>query len=475
MFDSPHDLSDLSDLAPERLEAEITEQAAHLDAGTCRFLLLVAEFDRREAWKPWGCRSCAHWLSWQCGIALGPAREQVRVARALEHLPRVREAFARGELSYSKARALTRIATPGIEQDLVQMARHATAAQLERLVRGYRGALVGSEGANRRHERRYLRTYVDEDGSLVVRARLDPEDGEVVMKAIDQAVRAARAERQGDGDVSAETQQERHPTAGMGPLGPMRVSAETLNGHGVSAETPPGDVEDVWGAERADALGVIAASYLAGGRDRLPADEGSLLVVHVDASTLAHDEGAPPHLEDGGGISPEGARRLGCDASVVEVLTGERGEPLSVGRRRRSIPPSIRRALRVRDRGCRFPTCTQARRLVAHHVRHWARGGETSLDNLVELCRFHHRAVHEGGFDVRATRPGVFSFHRPNGSRIPSRPAREARGDPEELPRRHREMGLDIGPQTAIARWDGSNPDYGWIVSGLLVRAGLSD
>jgi hypothetical protein len=121
------------------LEREICELAAHLAAATCRWLLLIAELYERGTWADWGIKTCAHWLSWRCGIGLNAAREHVRVARSLPELPLVREAFAAGELSYCKVRAITRVATPETEDYLVNLGRHATGAQLEKLVRGYRG------------------------------------------------------------------------------------------------------------------------------------------------------------------------------------------------------------------------------------------------------------------------------------------------------------------------------------------------
>src|SRR5438876_961315 len=119
----------LDELPTERLEAEITEFAAHLAAAECRWLELVAEYDRRRAYETWGCISCAYWLNWKCGLDMRSARDKVRVARALEGLPVVRSAFTAGRLSYSKVRAITRVATPGTEAGLVMLAEHATGAQ----------------------------------------------------------------------------------------------------------------------------------------------------------------------------------------------------------------------------------------------------------------------------------------------------------------------------------------------------------
>jgi Domain of unknown function (DUF222) len=155
----------------ERLEDEIASLAAHLAAETCRFLRLVADYDRREGYFTWGCRSCAEWLSYRCGVGLTAAREQVRVARALGELPLVAERFGRGELSYSKVRALTRVATAGCEAELVGLAAEMTAAQLERMVGLYRWHLdpdVELARVNAVHARRFVELRHDEDGSVLI-------------------------------------------------------------------------------------------------------------------------------------------------------------------------------------------------------------------------------------------------------------------------------------------------------------------
>ncbi|MHB1570977.1 MAG: DUF222 domain-containing protein, partial [Solirubrobacteraceae bacterium] len=169
----------------EELEREICELAGHLAAATCRWLLLVAKFDERGGWAEWGVNSCAHWLSWRCSIGLITAREHVRVARRLRDLPLVQEAFSTGELSYCKVRALTRVATERTEASLVTIARHATGAQLERLVRGYRGVLAATvDGTRDAHERRGLRWRWEDDGSLSFTGRVPAEDGALLLAAI---------------------------------------------------------------------------------------------------------------------------------------------------------------------------------------------------------------------------------------------------------------------------------------------------
>ena len=179
----------LADAPTDWLEREIGELSAHIAAAMCRWLELVAEFDRRRAHEAWGFHSCGAWVAWRCAIDPRSAREHVRVARALEGLEQVRECFGRGELSYSKVRAITRIATPQIEAELLEMARWATASQLERLVRGYRRA-VSVESAEAAHADRFLTTEWDEDGSLIIRGRLSPEDGALFVKAIEVAKEA---------------------------------------------------------------------------------------------------------------------------------------------------------------------------------------------------------------------------------------------------------------------------------------------
>jgi hypothetical protein len=169
----------------DRLGDEIAKLSAHLDAATARLLELIREFDARGGWNH-GCRSCAHWLSWRVGMELGAAREHVRVARALGSLPRLANALARGELSYSKVRALTRVATPETEERLLAVGKAGTACHVERIVRGWRRVdrLAEAREDTRRHKARALHAYQDEDGMVVIRGRLTPEQGAVVMQAL---------------------------------------------------------------------------------------------------------------------------------------------------------------------------------------------------------------------------------------------------------------------------------------------------
>src|SRR5437867_2101564 len=177
--------------ALDRLGDQIAELSAHLDAATAQLLDLIREFDVHAGWNH-GFRSCAHWLNWRVGLDLGAARERVRVARVLGTLPLLGKALARGELSYAKVRALTRVATPETEERLLAVGRAGTADHVERIIRGWRRLDRKAEVAesSRRHTSRALHVYQDEDGMVVVRGRLAPEVGAVLV----QALAAAREE-----------------------------------------------------------------------------------------------------------------------------------------------------------------------------------------------------------------------------------------------------------------------------------------
>src|SRR3569833_1629653 len=343
------------------LAAEITELAGHLNAAHYRWLSLIAEFDRRSGWSDGSTLSCAHWLNWKRGIDIGAAREKVRVAHALTKLPRIAAAMERGELSYSKARALTRVACEQTENYYLEIALYGTAAHVEMLVRGYRRAKEAEElsrEAQQQATRKVSYCYAAA-GSLVLKARLPAETGDLVIKALDTAMNDPAVR-----DVSAETAFQK-PTCGVILEDPV--------------ERPS------WGARRADALGRIAESFLQHGAEALSGGDRQQIVVHVDAETLREGCAGRCELEDGPSLPAETVRRLACDASIVSILENAVGESLYVGRMTRSIPPALRRALSARDRGCRFPGCSNTRYVDAHHVQHWSKGGETKLSHLVQL------------------------------------------------------------------------------------------
>ena len=441
----------------EQLEGEITELWGHINAATFRFLSLVAEYDRTKGYERHGLMNTAQWLNWQCGIGTVAAREKVRVARALESLPQISAVFARGEVSYSKVRAMTRVATRSNESVLVSVALHGTAAHVEKLVRKYRW-LEHAEAARRaqvQHENRALHYFFDDAGMLVVHGRLPADVGAVVRKALDAAVEELRT--------------------------------SDRDGAGASAEALPFEREQAAGAFRADALAHMAEHYLAhrGGDDAGSTADRYQVVVHVDQAVLtqaAEADDRDPHcceLDDGPALALETARRLACDATLVGITETRAGEPLDVGRRTRAILPALARALRSRDGGCRFPGCTRTHFTEGHHVKHWADGGETKLGNLVTLCRFHHRLVHEGGFGLHVTDDGVFVFTRPDGTRVVESGERCFRGSVvereedaplEETLRLHvlnHIAGLNIDAKTIRSRWLGESMDYSQAIEGM--------
>ena len=405
----------------EHLEHEIVQLASHINAGTCRWLELVAEFDRREGWGSWRCRSCSEWIAWRCALDTRSAREHVRVARSLGRVPLIHAAFARGELSYSKVRALTRVADADSEAELLEFAEHATAAQLERIVRGLRR--MSTEDANGGHERRYLSAWWEPDGSLSISGNLAAEGGAAFLAALDAMHDLIRATRSPDDAGSREEN---------GPAGPAS-EADTCG----SAEP-----HEPRAATNADALVAMAEAAVAGpGAGTHPPPE---LVVHVDVATLTADAPGTARLEHGSALAPETIRRLACDCSIVPLIEDADGSALSVGRRTRSVPPAIARALRARDGTCAFPGCENRRFLDAHHILHWARGGETSAENLVRLCRRHHRAVHEGGYSVERNGGGGVNFSDRFGHPVQCAP-HSPPGDPRALARAAHARGASAG------------------------------
>lgn len=199
------------------------------------------------------------------------------------------------------------------------------------------------------------------------------------------------------------------------------------------------------------------------------------VVVHVCAEALGGE--GECHLQDGPAIPLESARRMACDAGIVRLVEDPDGLPLDVGPKTRSIPPALKRALKARDGGCRFPGCDSTRHVAGHHIEHWAKGGKTALTNLIQLCPHHHRAVHEAGFTVQPDDRGTFWFHRPDGQPIVQTPLCNAvHGDPAAILRnRHHQRGIHIDADTAVPRWDGLPMDDAMAVDGILQDSGKLD
>ena len=424
-----------------RLGDEIAELSGPLDAATARLLALIREFDARGGWNT-GFRSCAEWLSWRVGLDLGAARERVRVAHALGALPLLADALACGHLSYAKVRALTRVATPETESRLLKVGRAGTAAHVERIVRAWRRVDRRAEAreADRQHASRGRHVTHDEDGTVVIRGRLTPEAGALLVRALD----AAR-----------ETLYQRA----------RRAAAPTQSDSATAAPTRS--------QQQADALILLAETALHQELDPGAPGERYQVVVHVDAAALEDPEQeGQTALEGGIGVSAETSRRLACDASRVIMRHDADRRAVEVGARTRTIPPALRRALHHRDETCRFPGC-RGRIREGHHVQHWARGGPTTLTNLISLCRRHHRAVHEEGYQVVRKPDDTFQFRRPDGAEIPDVPPSAAvADDPVEAVRAENEaLQVPITARTAWARWGGERLDVGWAIDVLHPRA----
>jgi Domain of unknown function (DUF222)/HNH endonuclease len=343
---------------------------------------------------------------------------------------------ARGELSYSKVRELTRVATPETEERLLAVGRAGTAEHVERIVRAWRRVdrIAEAREAQRHHARRSLHVYPDEDGTVRVHGRLAPEVGALLP----QALAAAR-------ETLYQRRREQAP------------------------EADPPTMEQ----QQADALGLLAETALHQGLDPGAPGERYQVVVHVDADVLADPEAAGQSVLEGGPRVPAGtSQRLACDASRVVMRHDGEGRVVEIGARTRTIPPALRRALHHRDRGCRFPGCG-VRFGQGHHIRHWAHGGPTTLSNLTMLCRRHHRAVHEEGYQVERQPDGELQFRRPNGRVLPEvPPAPELHSDAVEIVRAQNVAeGLHLHSRTAMPSWLGEPLDVGYAIDVLHPRA----
>ena len=457
--------NDLKKLTTEELGQKITELSSQLNAGTYQRLLFIAEFDSRQAFNEYGMKSTASWLNWQVGIALGAAREKVRVARALKSLPAICESMQTGQLSYSKVRAITRVATSETEHDLLDIAHQGTAAHVEKTVRLLKGVnrIQETQQANDDLQARYANCIIDDDGMVVLSARLPADLGAVVKKALEietqkildelknaqapdaQVPHGARNENRTDIENKTETETE--------------TETENKNDDGNA------DLDISYTQAMADALGRLAEAGLQLAAGPRNCADRYQVVVHTDLAVLA---GAKGRCGEEGGIdvSAQTSRRLACHASLVEVEHDPQSyEPLNIGRKSRKPSAAILRALHSRDGGCRFTGCNATRFVDAHHIKHWADGGETNLDNLVLLCPFHHKAVHEGGFTVERTTNGHLVFRSPDGTaqnKVGKMPLSSGFHSSLDAP------WLDNVVDTPPNRWGGESMDYDWALQHLL-------
>jgi hypothetical protein len=352
------------------LDRRILDLCTGINAATYELLVMIREFDERVGWLPWGLQNCAEWLAWRCDLSMSTAREKLRVAHALKHLPAISKAFWVGELSYAKVRALTRVAKRDNEDRLVEFALRHTAVTVAERCRELRcGGKDSYDVAARAFANRSLQIRRDQSRNmLVVTVELPMDAGALLEKALDKA-----------------------------------RDDEAL-------EIP--DLADTsWSTRQADAFVNLVTGYLSGEQGN--GSDNHLVTIHVDQSALAGSGGRAA-------VPIESVKRLCCDGHAVVITETGDGEPLSIGRKSRLIPKAIERAVRARDKDtCTFPGCRNHRFLHCHHVEHWSNGGETSVDNLLLLCTKHHALVHEGGFRIDKDFEDRWCFKRPDGIGVP--------------------------------------------------------
>jgi len=404
--------SSTADRSVDELDAEIRRLARQMNIECYQMLVLVREFDDRFGWKKWGHKSCAEWLAWSCGITPSTAREKVRTAHALQSLPAIAAAFSEGRLTYSKVRALTRVATGYDEDLLLAYAINATVPQVEERCRQIRNVSPQSaHDARRAWAARSLTVWRDDRRGLMrFTIEVPVEEGELICRSLDCAVAAGEVTRDVD---------------------PARFEPHDID----PAEIDPRAVAESkgtsWRAQQADAFVAIMKSYLDGGHG----NEGGAtadhyqVVVHVDGKALKQSAGsaaeaarAAQSLTGGTGLSDlpiDTVKQLLCDCSLVVVAEDEHGKPLDVGRKQRTVSTALRRALYARDRGCTFPGCQRRRYCDGHHLEHWIDKGETVPGNMTLLCTYHHGLLHQGAFRIVKEADESLRFVTADGRTIP--------------------------------------------------------
>jgi hypothetical protein len=409
----------------DSLADQIAICAAHIDSAQHQLLSHIRAFDNLKGWCKQGSKSCAHWLSWRIGLGLVAAREKVRVAHALATLPSIDAALERGELSYAKVRAMTRVADPDNEGLLLAQARGTTGAELERICSGFRPFIKTKAALE---ERRYVRRRSIADGTMQIEIRLLPDEAARFWQALSEARRGLGSESD-----SAESSSS------------LPDAAVLLAERAIANASQPTRVTAA--AERRQLFVHLAESRL---RPAPTAFNAAMADRALESPTPA-----PPWqaaLHDGTAINGDTLLRLACDSGLVVAKTDAHGSVLDIGRRRRTVSPALLRALRLRDRRCRFPGCNHAAFVDAHHIEHWAAGGATALRNLVLVCHAHHVALHEGGFSV-SLESGAPIFADPTGTVIPHAaptPALDNAMNPLRIA--HRVKAIRIDHRTSLIR-----------------------
>ncbi len=468
------------------------------------------------------------------------ARERVRIAHCLDQLPQINEAFEQGEISYSKVRALTRVATNDNEDYFLIISQYGTASHMEQLVRKYQQVERNQQPKqqNDEYQQRKLTYYQDDDGMWIINAKLPQEEGGLIVKAIEEVMRLQNKPMpdvigysESKPSVSAETPSTESANPEPKTAEPqLSASAEapsteldstesktaepketteptSASAEALSTELGIGESEIVETAtftqKRADALSAIVEHYIASdtnesdeGLKSLAGHERCQLVLHLDVGTLKQDHHCckhdhhdnnnednatcqhqtPPHL-DKQWISLENAKRFSCDASLLTVLEDENGNVLNLGRKTRVVSPMLKRALDIRDETCRYPGCCESRYVDFHHIEHWANGGEANKDNLVKLCRFHHRELHSGHYSIEIKTSGkkrTLVFKKSTGEVMEPSPKFPPCTVESTVKGYFEQQWPDINCHTGDSLWQGEIMDYGMAIDALLAQKNQS-
>jgi hypothetical protein len=432
----------------DEVASRIVSGAGRLAAATGAWLLLVADFDSRDgAWK-FGMASTAQWLAFHCGIAARTANDHVRVGRALAAFPKMAEAMAAGRLSYSQARAIGRVAKPGeirLVDDLLEIARHGTVAQLEVMVRGLLTVEHNERPAPQAERERVSHRWGD-DSMWALSAKLDPERGAVLQAAIEKLAAAEELSKAGALVRLAEI--------GLAAL--------------ADGEKPPLVLR---GDERAAVVIHLDAGRLAESAGHEPADQAADACAAPEGSAEPAGSPAQPgrpaaRVANGPGLPDALVQRLLCDGRVRTLLVKDENV-LDVGRSHRLVTRKQYRALVKRHGGCcAHPGCPNTTKLHAHHVIPWLVGGPTNLDNLILLCERHHVALHDGAYRIRKLGKGAFRFETPDGVDLEHPIESTAPGDLPRLEDEHPELE----PTAATTKWDGQRMQRDYAVSVIAQR-----
>lgn len=452
------------------LDTEILRIAGLSNAIEYKFIKLLAEFDELDGWVGDGVKSFAHWLNWRCGMGALVAREKVRVARKLRHLPKIDAAFRHGELCYTKVRAITRVADEHNEEYLILIARHGTARHVEQAIRRFnwckRRDAKESDQLDEYRQTPRLNWHQDEFGMVCINACLVPGEGDMVIKALHKMAQDMRR----DSEVK--------PDSAGNESGPSEAGTETCHKN-VSRETSTGKLTvREYQVNYATALANIAEHYLAGDGDArtLASADRYQVLIHVNdnAAHLDHKiEGGPCcYIDDGRFLAPEVAQRLACSASVTTVLEDDSGNILNIGRRSRTPTRAISLAVNMRDGGCRFPNCYQTKWTDEHHIIRWADEGETSEENLITLCRHHHTLLHQGKYRIEKDANDVRFIDRFGKVIVralyPQFPNNPLPDDAiEQFDAECREQGITVDSATADCLWQGETMDYDMFIEAM--------